>query len=61
MHRNLGRQYDFVFRLVDCRHRFGLEQALRRRLEVPDKTQLFQSKQNVIGDIDLPPEKALAA
>ena len=39
---------------------FGVEQVGRNLAEVPDQTQPREGFQNVIGDVDFPPEEALA-
>src|ERR1700677_962249 len=56
----LGFRLHIHFRM-DRGHGFGLEHALRRGLQVPDEAEFFQAAQDVIGDVDLVPEKALAA
>ncbi len=42
-------------------HRFGLEQAGRRSFQIPDNPDFRKSEKDVVGDIDFPPEEALAA
>ena len=41
-------------------HRFRLKDPLGRCLKIPDYPCFLESKKNVIGEIDLPPEEALA-